>query len=349
GGQKPTPDIQPSTFSKLILHPSFHRTIDEINKCNIQIPAVPSEENFDFQRYSYPDSGRLVSTVETAKKYVLDAKDGDTFSKSGVPITAYDESINKFQALEGTAFLMSHSQVIHGDGDYLSSNLVTLYFYTRSKAYSEGNVFIRYSQDPESDSKKDYMNDRTKFIVENSLKNSIVLIDGPLIGGQGSSYTIRLNNELLKKDAIPLFFVKNSTSNLVTNNTNELMEKYNSDMDWSFKTLRVGERSCFFKYVDEYNPTNAKVFCYIKPLDLSPQRVELHVSTYDKYTGLINRLMNLVYYLILVQGNVKNPQVRTIAIAEKFARASLRLADLNKLMTNLKITPTINQSRFGWG
>ena len=84
--QKLTPDMQPSGFSKLILHPSFYRTVDE---CNIQIPAVASEEDFDFQRYTYPNSGRLVSTVETEKKYRLDAKDGDAFSKGGVPITAY--------------------------------------------------------------------------------------------------------------------------------------------------------------------------------------------------------------------------------------------------------------------
>jgi hypothetical protein len=58
--------------------------------------------------------------------------------------------------------------------------------------------------------------------------------------------------------------------------------------------------------------------------------------------------MDLIYYLILVQGDKSNPQIRTIAIAEKYARATIKLLNVNKLMESAEITPTINQDRFGW-
>lgn len=57
--------------------------------------------------------------------------------------------------------------------------------------------------------------------------------------------------------------------------------------------------------------------------------------------------MNLIYYLLLAQGNPKNPQIRPIAIAEAYARATLKLIDLNQLLRRFGLVPTINQERFG--
>lgn len=58
--------------------------------------------------------------------------------------------------------------------------------------------------------------------------------------------------------------------------------------------------------------------------------------------------MDLVYYLLLVQGDLKNPQIRPIAIAEKYARKTLQLIDINKLTYGSGLIPTMNQDRFGW-
>ena len=341
-------DIPRGNFNKLLFHPSFKRTIDEINDLNIQLPPRPSPEEMDFGLYTFPPNGMLISNVEEIKSYRLDSDKGREFITGGRPISAYDESVNKFAGLEGVAYLTSHALVMHGEKDFIPSSFLTFYFYTRSKKLTKEAKFIKYSEDPENQSKKDYVIDRTDFIINNTPTNSIVLIDGPLIGGQVSDLTIKLNNELLKKNAIPLFFVKNSTSNLVTDNINELKGRYNSDMHWAYKTLRKGERSNLFKYVDQHNPRNAKLFCYLKAFDLSPQRVEFHVSTFEKHKDKIGGLMDLVYYLMLVQGNLKNPQVRSIAIAEKYARASLKLINLDKLMKKLGVMPTMNQERFGW-
>ena len=61
----------------------------------------------------------------------------------------------------------------------------------------------------------------------------------------------------------------------------------------------------------------------------------------------MNDLMDMIYYLILAQGDYKNPQARSIAIAEKFARESLKLFNLRLLMKQIGLIATINESRFG--
>jgi hypothetical protein len=342
-------DIQNSSLklNKLMIHPDFNATLEQINKLDIQLPKSSNEE-LDFHLNTYPTDGKLLVNVEEIKPVKLNAKNGEKIAQGNYAIIAYDESINKFSALEGTAYLTSHSLVLQHDGAYIPQVFVTFYFYTRSKSFTQKSKFIKYSTDPETDSKIDYVKDRIDFISNSTPKNSIVFIDGPLIGGQVSTYTYKLNKELLNKNAIPFFIVKNTNSNLVTDNVKELKDKFNSDLHWTYQTLKVGERTNFFKYVDQHNPRNAKLFCYIKCIDSSPQRVEFHLETYDKYNKDINNIMDLIYYLILVQGDKSNPQIRTIAIAEKYARATIKLLNVNKLMESAEITPTINQDRFGW-
>ena len=56
----------------------------------------------------------------------------------------------------------------------------------------------------------------------------------------------------------------------------------------------------------------------------------------------------MIYYQILVQGNDNDPQVRLIAIAEKYARSTLKLVNIDKILKKVGIIPTANQKRFGW-
>jgi len=338
-------------FNKLILHSDFNITIATIRKLNIQMPPPISEE-IGFNSYSYPTEGKLV-VIEEDKIHELDSKLGEELSQT-IPIYAYDESFDKFLSLEGTAFLTAHCLIIHGKRDYLPSVFVTFYFYTRSNEYVKKSAYIQYSKNPEEDFKRNYVDDRNYLLIDVcnlpvESNDSIMFVDGPLIGGQISYSTVKLNSELLKRSVIPIFFVKNSTSNLVTDNIEELKGRYNSDLHWSFKTLKEGERTSFFKYVDQDNPRHAKVFCYLKAFNRSPQRIEFHIDTYEKYGNKLSKLMNLVYYLLLTQGDLKNPQIRSIAIAEKYARETLKLISFNKLMKQIGIIPTMNQERFGRG
>jgi hypothetical protein len=336
-----------SESSRLVFHPSFNDTIEEIRKLRISLPRNPTDLEMDFTLYNYPKNGELVSKIEEVGRFQLDPHKGEKTSNC-TPICAYDESINRFQGLEGTAYLTSHSLVLHGRSDFIPKSLLTFYFYTKSKVLSQNSKNIKYAEDPEVDSKRDYIIDRKALLVENVPEKSVVFIDGPLIGGQMSSYTIELNDLLLKKEVVPIFFVKNSTSNLVTDNIKELDGKYNSDMHWAYGYLKKGERTNLFRYEDRDHSDFAKVFCYMKAFDASPQRIEMDVKAFKKYSDIVMGLFDLSYYLLLAQGDLKNPQIRTIAIAEKYARTTLNLINFTQMMKDLGITPTMNQERFAW-
>jgi hypothetical protein len=333
-------------FNKLVVHPAFEETIREVSELAASLPDftpnvryLPGEMLFS--------TGELVTPVGSIQKTLLSAQRGTEQVQIGRPIAAYDESIGKYASLEGTAYLTSHSLVLVSPNSYVPVNYLTFYFYTRSKELANRSKHMKHSEDPEMDSKKDYILDRIRFLEETAPENSILLIDGPLIGGD--VYTIMMGSiqAFHEKNIIPVFFVKNSSSNLVTDNITELREKYNSDLHWSYKYLRPGERTNFFIYRDKVNPRNAKAFCYLKAFEFSPQRVEFHLNTYSRYESLVDNLMDLVYYLLIVQGNAYNPQVRPIAVAEMYARETLGLVDIFSLMKEAGITPTMNQVRFG--
>ena len=331
----------------MLFHPSFNDTLAELKKRKIILPSNHNDEEITFGSFGYPQEGALVKCVEEFEKFELDAHKGEQICNSAL-ISAYDESVQKFEGLQGTAFLTAHSMIIHGGNDYIPVNLLTFYFYTRSLPLSHNSNYIRYSQEPETDSKRDYINDRRKLLSENIPENSILFLDGPLIGGNMADATIEMNRELSVKNIIPICFVKNSSSNMVTDNFEHLKGKYNSDMHWAYSYLRPGERTSLFQYTDGINPKLSKIFCYMKAFDLSPQRIEFDLITYRKYSSSINDLFNLSYYLLLAQGDLKNPQIRSIAIAEKFARATIQLIKFEQLMKNLGITPSMNQERFAW-
>lgn len=336
-----------NSYHKILVHPSFYKTAQEINHRNINLPYIPIIEHSDFSSETYPNNNAILSRVESENVYSLDAYNGRKILETGIGISAYDESIERFDALEGVAFLTAHSLILHGANDYIPSVFMALNFYTRSRLLTKDAKYIKYSENPESSRKEDYVNDRSDFLLRNVPENSILFIDGPLIGGQISSQTTLLNELLIKKEIIPFFVVKNSSSNLVTDYIEDLKGKFNSDMHWAHKTLKPGERTRFFQYVDAHNPKNGKVFCYLKCFDQSPQRIEFQINTYHKYKDIILSAMDLIYYLILAQGDFKNPQLRSIAISEKYARETISLFNLEILMKRLGITATINQNRFG--
>lgn len=333
------------SFNKLVLHPSFTATINEIRKANVTITQSTKFDKFNFEKETFPPNGKI-KLIEEMGSIDLRAKYGEELAKKYI-FSGYDESKQKYISLEGSAYFTAHSLVISGKKEYIPVNYLSFYFYTRSNKISDNSPSIKFSEDHTADSNRDYVLDRTDFLNTWSIENSILFIDGPLIGGNMSSYTIESIEKLHKKEVIPIFFVKNSDSNLVTDNIKELKNKYNSDMHWSYRQLKVGQRTNFVMYKDEHNPKNAKIFCYFKGFNLSPQRIEFHVDTYNKYGKIIEEVMNLVYYLLLVHGDKKNPQIRPIAIAEKFARDVLRMTDPYNLMKSSGLVPTMNQERFG--
>jgi len=337
--------MRDSRLNKLILHSNFKDTIGAINDYNVILPSNQTNIDIDFSLLGYPPDAKALINLEEKQKHKLNLTKGQDLYKSNITISAYDESIQKFAGLEGIAYLTSHSLVIMKE-DYIPVNLITFYFYTRSESLAEKSDYIKYSDDPESSFKSDYITDRHSFLTDNIPDKSILFVDGPLIGSQMSSKTRKLNNALIEKEILPIFFVKNSTSNLVTNYMKELRGKFNSDMHWSYQLLNPGERTCLFKYTDQHVNENAKIFFYLKSMKLSPQRIEFDLNTFLKYPEQTLNLFDLIFYMIIAQGDPKNPQIRPIAVAEKYARATLKLINLNKIMRSIGLIPTMNETRF---
>lgn len=221
--------------NNLFIHPSFRKTIQAIKKEKITLPNEPSNVRINFEHLTSSNEKKL-SLMEKSGSYKLSPESGRDLSKNNV-ILGYDESFDKFQTLEGVGFLTSHSLTLVSDEDYLATTCLTFNFYTRSKTLLSKDSNIKYASEEngndgndsfETAFKKDYLKDRSKFILKNIPSNSILLIDGPLIGGQMTRGTVDLNFELLKKGVIPIFFVKNSNSNIATDNMSELKGSYNS-------------------------------------------------------------------------------------------------------------------------
>ncbi|WP_214084226.1 DNA double-strand break repair nuclease NurA [Methanoculleus sp.] len=348
-----------SLSNNFILHPRFKERVKAIqNEVELPLVSLPlALDNDDQLRHAH---GNL-TIIGGLNRVHLDAHKGEEHFNEFTYL-AYDESIDKFQALEGSGYLTCHSIILLDDNDYLASNCLSFAFYTRSRTLLAKNRTLRDARNDKTDKsvadedgdsiesafKRDYANERTQFILNNCPSNTVLLIDGPLIGNQMSDYTVELSQRLLNKSVIPIHVVKNSSSNLVTDNIQKLNGNFNSDMHWAFKYLSPGERTNFFLYQDPNNKNFAKVFCYIKPFEIAPQRVEMHPTTYQGRESLIENLMDTLYFFFIAQGNLKNPQVRPVAIAEMFARESKKMYNINKILRDAKIQPTMNQTR-GFG
>jgi len=333
-----------SDLNKIVLHPNFAKSISEIQKTNLKITSKPEISNISFSE-SYPDSG-VLKVEDKIDRIDLNAENGYKNVKTNT-VAGYDESKLKYKTLEGIASFVSHSQVITIENEYIPVTYLSFYFYTKSEKLSEEYETLRFTDEPESQSNFDYVEDRNFFLNEYTAENSILLIDGPLIGGNISAYTVELVEQLHENNIIPVFIVKNSDSNLVVDNIDQLKGSYNSDLHWSYNYLSDGQRTNYFRYTDQYNPKNAKVFYYLRFFDLSPQRIEFHRDTFEKYREVIDSIADMIYYLLILNGDKSNPQVRQVALAEKYARELLNYSNTYKLIKKSGLIPTMNQERFG--
>ncbi|MEQ9278092.1 MAG: DNA double-strand break repair nuclease NurA [Balneola sp.] len=330
--------------SKVILHPDFFRSIQEVQSTNVDILGRPDFSNVNIN--DYVPSGVFEIIGNNIESIKCIPEKGREYIQSNI-ISGYDESKLKYQTLQGSADFISHTLMVFAGKNYVPVSTLTFYFYTKSKELSDRFDTIQYSEDINSLANYHYVTDRNKLLKEYSVKDSIVFIDGPLIGGNISSYNTALVDALHKKNVIPIFIVKNSDSSLITDNVNDLKFKYNSDLHWSYKFLNEGQRTNFFRYTDSVNPKNSKVYFYLKALNSSPQRIELHSSTFENLNGNIDFISDLIYYLQILNGDKSNPQIRPIYLAEKYCREVIKLSNTYKMIKESGLVPTMNQERFG--
>jgi len=341
--------MEESSYYKFILDDRFNEVIEDLSSKNIHA-NTPIGFAFDKGDY-YPYGNDVkVQAIDQINKIKLDPKIGQEKTKE-YKICAYDESLVKIPALEGSGFFISHSLITLSEERYMPLIFLTFNFYTRSKAIADGSNSLKLTTETlEQASRIQYLNDRNLTLSKYTPDSSILLIDGPLIGGQITDYNMKLNAELLKRNIFPIYFVKNSDSSLVIDNSTDLKGNYNSDFEWAFKTLNPGERTGLFKYSDLSDPigNKRKIFSYLKAFPAPPLRVELDETTYFRFENIIDEIFHLIFYLLLAQGNTQNPQVRPIAIAEAFAREALKVVDYEEVIHRTGIRPTMNYTRFGW-
>lgn len=339
-----------SSFSRFILDPRFNDVLEDLSKKNIHSNKSTS---FELENQDFVGGNNNTDNVfflNDEKVPLLDLNLGYKTLKS-TSICAYDESLMRISALEGSGFFISHSLILVDIEQYLPLTYLTFDFFTKSKSIADGNNTLTFTKEPpEIASKRKYIEDREMILNKFAPDNSLLLVDGPLIGSQMTEYNLQLNEELLRRNITPLFFVKNSNSSLIVDNDPTLRDRYNSDFEWSYKTLQVGKMTNFAKYVDKTDSTNRrnKIFTYLKAFDASPVRVEMHDSVYNRLKTDLKEIMSTIYYLLLAQGDTRNPQPRPIAIAEKYARAALNVINFESVIQKTGIKPTMNFTRFGW-
>ena len=328
---------------RLIIHPDFEETLRELSD-KVNIPQYGQDQ--DSSNLQFPSEIGKLTELEKISAYKVDPKSGSKHLSKYI-FAAYDESWFKYSALEGTAFFTTHAVVISGKTDYLPTVLATFNFYTRASSLAPSSKYIKHVDDIDVEFKRDLMRDKVGVLLDTVPDGFVLFVDGPLISGDLYTIMLDANKRFLEKNIIPIFFTKNSQSNIVTENIDSLKGKYNSDMHWLNEFLRPGNRSSFFRFVDQHNSKNTKAFCYMKAFESSPQRIEMHTDTYKKHITQMPELIDLIAYLMFVQGDKKNPQLRPIAIAEKYARATKSALNIKKYLKDANITATVNETRFG--
>jgi len=327
--------------------------MEKIKKTNVKLPNAPEIlGSIGVESDGIQDGGKL-SIIEDVGKtaFKLDLRKGEAISKKeSTLMSAYDESIAKFSCLEGKAVYVSHSLVYVFGDKYYPLNMLTAMFVTGSdlvsKRISDDYKVVMTNENWGADTTAnvEIAKQKRDFLEKYCYDESILLIDGPFLAGDGLAYFKSIKKTFVDRKIVPIFIVKNSASRMIIDSIPSYRGKYNSDLHLANEMLNAGERTQFFKYSDDKG--NTKVFCYLKfQKGSSPIRIEIPTEVYTKFTSEVISTLDLVYYLIMVQGDYSNPQARPIAIAEKYARETLHLIDFNKLMKSATLTPTINEER----
>jgi hypothetical protein len=315
----------------------------------IQKINVNGDSKIDLSQFNKSDSETSgeVKNIGDIMLIDLNVSSGQEFYKDKL-VGGYDESILNFESLEGSARATSHSYVFSEENQWVPTNYLTLNIYTKSKILRDQDKtgLIRYTDGKlEELITKDYINERNK-ILEVVPHSSFLFIDGPLFSGRVTSSNFTMIEGLLEQKGVKTFFIKKGcTSDHIVNSLPEA-KGYNSDIHWANSKLKTfPSRTSLFSYTS--GDGRSKVYCYMKIYkNRSPLRVEFTYQTYEVLRTEIDNIMNMIAYLYYVDGNLKSPQLRQIAIAEKYARETLKVTNIYKTIYKFGLTPTQNEVRF---
>ena len=341
--------FDPIYFNKEVqIDGKFIELLDEIKNTEIKLPTNPELVSgmIDFENMYLEKKVTLVENKQDP--ILLDPQKGLEIVNESL-ISAYDESIAYYNSLEGKVAYVSHSLLYLFKGQYYPLNHLSLLFCTSSNAVHrkiKGSILADPKWGIDTTLNVKIAEQKGKFIIENCFKNSILLIDGPFLAGDGLAYFKQSVKKLVENNVIPVFIVKNSCTSLLTDSIDNLKGEYNSDLHYASEFLKEGSRTQFYQYTDSHSRDNTKVFCYLKHKNhYSPIRVEFPSLVFNRFRESIDRIMDLVYYLIIVQGSSTNPQVRLIAVAEMYARETLKLINFKEDIIQMRLTATMNEKR----
>lgn len=278
----------------------------------------------------------------------------------GFNLSAYDESIFEYSSIEGQLRAIANcvTTISKDARDYIPSILLTLDFFTSSKAVADANQTIQGVQYLDRDTATKaisikYLTERNSHILQFTPANNILLIDGPLFAGEATHMNFNLIQSLLEQNIIPIFLVKNSSSSRIVEQ-HDL--PYNNDLHWAYSNLRPqhqadsASRSSLMQYTSggHGKSQRTRVYAYLKPAyHLSPVRIEMSADTllHVQETVTVDKLFEVLMHQFVLQGLGRNNQARLIAIAEKYARASLKSTHVYQLAEQTGLVSTMNEAR----
>jgi hypothetical protein len=177
-------------------------------------------------------------------------------------------------------------------------------------------------------------------------ETSLVFIDGAIFSGANTSYNFKMCDDFKARDITPLFFVKNSESELVKLSF-DFANEYNNDLHWANSVLNTRQRSKVFHYISDGDLNRSMIFTYVKIFEnRSPIRIEMPYSNYCSLKLEFNELLDFVCYQYFANGSLSNIQPRIIQIAEQYAREILKSTGIYQEVEKLGLTKIMNEVRF---
>lgn len=329
---------------KLIMDKNFETMLSGLQNTELSEPQNDSICAYDSSLYA---SGKVVK-IEDEDVCDMDAVAGYNVavSKDSL-ICAYSESSQIYDMIDGRAISSAHTLVYIKDSEYVPISFVSLKYITHSKNVADclgSGVII--SDHVSRDTAISIAKDKMLLLDNYCIPNSLLFVDGPLIAGDDYTTFIKQIDRFCENNIVSVFFISSSDSCMVVDNVESLLNQFNSDTHWAATILKPGQRTAFYSYIDQYNSHNSKAFCYIKPGNNSNiVRLELPLVIFNQYRNVINNVLNLAYYMILVQGKMSAPQVRLISVARMYAKEILKTIDLKREIEKHRIQTMINNSR----
>ncbi|MEP5256349.1 MAG: DNA double-strand break repair nuclease NurA [Winogradskyella arenosi] len=326
---------------RVIFSDNYKTTIDSIKLINKSASSRATIVNSTTESLDLSDNSdiRIIRGYEDITQIM-----SENLTQAEV-LCAYDESILELNSLEGKVRCTVHNSVIQNSEEYIPAAYVTLKFFTKSNLISgkatEFSDIIR-TDDIAGDLAKEYVKERAHFLSKAAPSNSLIFIDGSMFSGASTSGNFLLIDYLLSKNSLPVFFVKNSESTIITERF-DFANGYNSDLHWAYVNLKPGNVSPVFRYTSKEG--RGKAMCFMKVFDnRSPVRIEFPLKAFeDGWYG--DEVFNLIYYQYLANGSSNNVQPRIIQVSEMYAREILKSTNLYKEIEKMGLTKSMNEER----